>query len=84
MADFASSSEDIQEALELNSLNHLMYSRIKTSDKSSINLSKKKLLPGDIWFRLHDVTACPTKHIPCRDVIKVNEGNFLKKQSLSG
>ena len=66
-----------QEALELISLNHLKDRRGKKSDKS-INLSEDEFLPGDIWFRLHDVTIYLGKYISCRNVIKVNERNFLE------
>ena len=68
---------DCQEALELMSLNHLKGRRRKRASDKSINLSKD-FLPGDIWFRFHDVTTYPAKHISCREVIEVNECNFLE------
>ena len=39
----------------------------------------KEFLPGDIWFRLHDLTTHHSiKYISCRNMIKVNERNFLE------
>ena len=52
-------------------------------DHSTASTQYRKILPSNVWFRLHDITSHNPKGPSYREVIKVDKRDFLEGRCVS-